>query len=106
MAITFAHFAGSAPPRPVIISSLDQALYQVLIVINGVETLLLENNGRPFRRHSLNEVREALQNMPIASLVLRQQSAYDEMIGQPVRRQDNTLEVPLSMELYPPVTTH
>ena len=33
-------------------------------------------------------------------------SPYDEMVGQPVRQQDNTLEVPLSLEAYPPVTRH
>lgn len=34
-------------------------------------------------------------------LVLRQHSAYDEMIGHPPREQDNMLELPLSMGDYP-----
>jgi hypothetical protein len=44
--------------------------------------------------------------LPLAALSLRQQSPYDEMVGQPLRQQDNTLEVPLSLDGYPPVTRH
>ena len=89
-----------------VIHSLDQALYQVTLVIDEREHLLVENNGKTFRRHSLQQVREALQTLPVASLVLRQQSAYDEMIGQPVREGSNVLEVPLSLEQYPPPQVH
>jgi hypothetical protein len=89
-----------------VIRSLDQALYQVTLVVDGRERLLTEDNGRVFRRHSLLEVREALQALPLDSAVLRQDSAYDEMIGQPGRERDNTLEVPLSLELYQAPTLH
>jgi hypothetical protein len=41
-------------------------------------------------------VRETLQLLPVSSLVLRQFSAYDEMVGQPPRAEDNLLEIPLS----------
>jgi hypothetical protein len=104
--ISFEEFSQLLEGCPVIIQSLDQALYQVLVVRQGMECLLLENGGKPFRRHSLNAVRECLRSMPITSLVLRQQSAYDEMIGQPPREGSNALEVPLSLETYPGVTTH
>ena len=104
MGISFTELRASIEARTVIICSLEQALYQVLVVIDGVETLLREDNGRPYRSHNLQLVREALQNMPIASMVLRQQSAYDEMIGQPPREQDNCLEVHLSLDLdLPPL---
>ena len=106
MKISFSEFCLLDAAVPVIIHSLDQALYQVTVEKGGREYLLVENNQRTFRRHSLNEVREALRNMPIASLVLRQRSAYDEMIGQVPREAVNTLEIPLSLDLYPPVTTH
>lgn len=89
-----------------VVHSLEQALYQVTVSIDGKDYLLTENNGRPFRRHSLSEVREALQILPVERLSLRHSSAYDEMIGQPLREQENTLEVPLSLELYLPITRH
>lgn len=106
MSITFAEFARRQERCRVIVVSLEQALYQVLVDIDGIETLLRDDSGRPFRCHNLQGVREALVNLPISSLVLRQQSAYDEMIGQPMREQHNTLEVTLSLDLGLPVTVH
>ncbi|KAA1190080.1 hypothetical protein F0M18_13525 [Pseudohalioglobus sediminis] len=106
MKITFAEFTRLEQPVPVVIHSLEQALYQVTITIDDSTYLLAENNGKTFRCHSLQRAREALQTMPVASIVLRQLSAYDEMIGQPVRDQGNTLEIPLSLELYPPQVVH
>ena len=66
--------------------------------------MLAENDGSVFRRRALSQVREALQLLPVAKLSLRQSSAYDEMIGQPLREADNTLEVPLALDAYPPIT--
>ena len=104
--MTFKAFAQLAQPAAAVIHSLEQALYQVTVVIGGEEHLLVENDGKTFRRHNLQQVREALQAMPVASLVLRQQSAYDEMIGQPLRETSNALEVPLSLEQYPAPSIH
>ena len=81
-------------PVAAVVHSLDQALYQVTVLLDEREHLLVENSGRAFRRHSLQRVREALQSLPVASLTLRQQSAYDEMIGQP-RGQGNELNIRL-----------
>lgn len=106
MKITFRQARALSSPARAVIRSLDQALYQVTLVVDGRERLLTEDNGRVFRRHSLLEVREALQALPLDSAVLRQDSAYDEMIGQPGREGDNTLEVPLSLELYQAPTLH
>lgn len=106
MKISFEEFAQCAEPVDVIIHSLEQALYQVTLVIDQQERLLVENDGKTFRRHSLQQVREALQTMPVLSLRLRQQSAYDEMVGQPVRESSNALDVPLSLDPYPPPRIH
>ena len=106
MKITFKVFSQRLEPVPVVVHSLEQALYQVTVVIGGEELLLVENNGKTFRRHNLQQVREALQSMPVASLTLRHQSAYDEMIGQPSREGSNALEVALSLEQYPAPSIH
>ncbi len=103
MKISLRQFAELGDKVRVIVHSLDNALYQVTVVIDGSECLLVDGNGRPLRFHSLQRVRELLQRLPVASLVLRQQSAYDEMIGQAPREGENTLEVPLSLpEAEPP----
>jgi hypothetical protein len=46
-------------------------------------------------------MREKLSTLPTSSVVLSHQSAYDEMINQPIKQGNNTLKVPLSNELYP-----
>jgi hypothetical protein len=89
-----------------IVHSLQHALYQVTVIVDGHECVLTENDGKTFRRHSLSAVREALQVLPLASLTLKQHSAYDEMIGQPIREGENALEVPLALDSYPPIIRH
>lgn len=106
MKLTFAEFAKLKRPAPVVIHSLEQALYQVTVELDGKTHLLVENSGKTFRCHNLQQAREALQTLPVASLTLRHQSAYDEMVGQAVREGCNALEVPLSLEQYPPQTLH
>ena len=96
MKISFKELSALGRPVPAIIHSLDQALYQVTVDLDGLRYLLTDDSGLIFRRHSLQQTREALQVLPIESLKLQQQSAYDEMIGQPRREAANTLEVSLS----------
>lgn len=95
------------PLEKVVIESLDLALYRLLVVIKGEEYLVTEANGTLFKRHSLMEVRELLEPFHIEAIVMRHQSAYDEMIGQPPKTASNMLEVPIARKLYPdPKTLH
>ena len=106
MKISIAEFAGLGHTVPVIVHSLDQSLYQVTLDFDGQERLLTEDCGKTFRRRNLQQVREVLQVLPVASLALRQHSAYDEMIGHPIRDAANVLEVPLCLDDYPPPVIH
>jgi len=36
-----------------------------------------------------------LSSMPVASITMRHESAYDEMVGQPARQASNALEIGL-----------
>ena len=47
-----------------------------------------------------------LQVLPVGTITLRHESAYDEMIGQPSRESSNALEVNLSHEMYPEPIIH
>lgn len=98
MKISLAEFAALDHPLPVIIWSLEQALYQVTVDMNGEEKLLTENDGSTFRRNGLSAVRRDIAHLPLASLVLRHQSAYDEMVGQPAREGSNRMDLPLSLD--------
>ena len=105
MKLSFAQFRKLSPCR-VVVHSLDQALYQVIVIHEGTDHLLYEDGGRPFRRHSLGEVLEVLRLMPVKSATLRQRSAYDEMIGQPSREGDNLMEIPLGIQPIPELNRH
>ncbi|MDX1450958.1 MAG: DUF6482 family protein [Oleiphilaceae bacterium] len=105
MKIRFSELAKLPRIDKVIIHSLDQALYCIAIEHEGDSLHLVEDDGTLFKRHNLMLIRELLSPLHIELLVLRQQSAYDEMVGQPLREQDNTMEIVLGRELYPPLRT-
>jgi hypothetical protein len=101
MRITLKEFSRWPEKLPLIIHSIDMAGYQATVVIDRHEHLLMGHNDKPLRHQSLMHMREALQSMPVATISLRHQSVYDEMINQPQRQQANTLELPLSLDPYP-----
>ncbi|MEH6592125.1 MAG: DUF6482 family protein [Halioglobus sp.] len=101
-----AEFAVLKKPVAVVIHSLDQSLYQLSALVDGEEHLVMDDNGRPYRSRNLEKVREILQLLPVASITLRQKSAYDEMIGQPSREEDNTLEIALPLSTLQLPTVH
>lgn len=79
----------------VIIHSLDLALYQVSVLIGDREYYLIDDAGKLLRSHNKLSLQNMFNNLPVERMVLRQQSAHDEMVGQPARSGDNFLEVPL-----------
>jgi hypothetical protein len=83
MKITLKEFSKWAEKVPIIVHSIDMVGYQATVVINGDEHLLTDKNGKPLRHQSLMHMRKALASMPVATMTLRHESAYDEMINQP-----------------------
>lgn len=79
----------------VIIQSLDFCLYQLFIAVDGRELLVTDRDGRPLRSHNKLQLQALFQNLNPGNIILRQQSAYDEMVGHPPRESSNQLEVPL-----------
>ncbi len=78
-----------------VIHSLDMSLYQVSVEVDGEEHFITDKNGAMLRSFSIVELQRQCAALNVRQWVLRQQSAYDEMIGTAVRQQANTLEVPL-----------
>lgn len=84
-----------------VIHSLDLALYQVSVLVDGEEHFVTDDKGKFLRAHSILELQKQCRNLKANKQVLRQQSAYDEMVGQPSRISTNELEVLLKdNELY------
>lgn len=78
-----------------VIHSLDLSLYQVSVVIDDEEHYVTDDKGQFLRAFSIVELQKQCRKLKAKHQVLRQQSAYDEMVGQPSRDSSNLLEVPL-----------
>lgn len=82
------------PLQKVTVHSLDMSLYQVSVWIDNIEFYVKDSNGQLLRANSPVEIQKRLDGIEYLQMVLRQESAYDEMVGQPVRGSSNALEVP------------
>ncbi|MBM6551329.1 hypothetical protein JQX58_09580 [Marinomonas ostreistagni] len=76
------------------IHSLESNLYQLSVVIDGQEHYLHDQRGELLKSHNKLELQQLFEGKQVEQMVLCHQSAYDEMVGQPVG-EGNTLEVPL-----------
>ena len=83
------------------IISIEQALYQASVVIEDEEHLVWENDKAILRSRNLISLRQLFEKLEVDEVVLRQESAYDEMIGQPSKDSNNRMEVPLGKQVYP-----
>jgi hypothetical protein len=101
MKITIDELHNWQPLDTVIIRSLDLSLYHAVAVIDGQEHLIADAAGKPLRYHSIMGFKRRLADFAIEQMLLEQNSAYDEMIGQPTRSRANTLRVPMT-PLYDP----
>lgn len=101
MTLTLEAFAALPSPAPVTIHSLERSLYQITADLPGGPHLLVNAKGGAVRFRDLQRARSLLQGLPVSSVTLRHDSAYDEMIGQPPRAQTNALSLPLSREPEP-----
>ncbi|WP_417596288.1 DUF6482 family protein [Oceanospirillum sp.] len=95
MTISLKNLQKQVEIEKVIIHSLDCALYQVSVIIHGQELYLADEQGKLLRSHNKMSLQTLFTGLPVKRMVLRQQSAYDEMVGQPLRAGDNCLEVSL-----------
>jgi hypothetical protein len=74
--------------------SIDISLYQASVVLEGKEHYITDDKGKVLRSFKLIELQKILCKVKAKETVLRQESAYDEMIGGPEKTSPNTLEVP------------
>ncbi len=79
----------------VIIHSLDRSLYQVSVLIDNKEHYVVDKHRIPLRSFNKVELQTLFSRLDVRRTVLKQESAYDEMIGQPAKFETNALEVPL-----------
>lgn len=77
-----------------VFNSLDLALYNVSAVVEGQEYIITDERCERIKHHNLLALQQRFQNVKAKKQVVRQSSAYDEMIGGPVKG-SNEMEVSL-----------
>ena len=85
----------------IVIESVDLSLYIASAVIAGEEQLITDKAGKPLRTHNLLSMQRQLKGVSDCELVLRQRSAYDEMVGHQYAHTDNTMERSLGDQPLP-----
>lgn len=100
MKISLAELRRLAPTR-VIIESVDLSLYIAHAFVDGEQCLIVDASGKVLKTRNLLDMKAHLAALKTAELVLRQRSAYDEMVGQSWDTADNTLELPVSADAQP-----
>lgn len=78
-----------------IVESVDLSLYIAHARINGEERVIAENEKKILKRHNLLEMKRVLKAVAGCEIILRQRSAYDEMVGHSHPAAANTLEISL-----------
>ncbi|WP_086933845.1 DUF6482 family protein [Agarilytica rhodophyticola] len=86
--------------QKLVINSLEQALYQAIVVINDEEHVVWESADKVLMSRNLMQLRQKFEKLEITEIFLRHESPYDEMIGLPASQESNRLEVPLGKNPY------
>ena len=84
-----------------IIVSLEQALYQAVVLVDGEEHVVWDSESKLVQSRTLSAIKERFETLEIPEVVLRHESPYDEMVGQPLKDHSNRMEVPLGMNPNP-----
>ena len=84
-----------------VIESVDLSLYIALAVVDGATCLVVDNKGRSLKTRNLLNMKRLLAGIRAETWLLRQRSAYDEMIGHSAQASDNVLEVPMTPAAQP-----
>ncbi len=81
----------------VVIHSLDNCMYCADVHIGDDRHMLVAADGSAAHFRSLEAAKSAFEGVSVSDAVLRHQSAYDEMIGQPADG-TNVMEVKISLQ--------
>jgi hypothetical protein len=79
----------------VIVESLEQALYRLVIEVDQQQYYVLESPNKSLTRRSIVAIQELLTPFVVHSMYLSHQSPYDEMIGHDINNNSNEMFVPL-----------
>ena len=91
--MTLEELADRAAYGTLVLESLPSALYQAYFEQDNQRHIVMFQD-KPVSARSIGNIHEILGAFSFKKVVLRQHSAYDEMIGQ-TRGEKNTMTIPL-----------
>ena len=80
------------------ILSIEISLYIVRLLINGKIYRVNEHNGNPYRRFSIDKIKEDFKNCNIKNVFIVHQSPYDEMVSHSKSNIKNAFRIPLNWD--------
>ena len=86
----------AAPEGELLIISLEGDIYAIYLRQKAQQAVVLNEKGESMTFRSLGAAKKALAPLPFSSALLIHTSAYDEMIGQPMKG-DNRLTINISL---------
>lgn len=102
MKLQLSKLKGRSDIERFIIESVDLSLYIAFAQIDGDEHLLADNKGKVLKTTNLLSMQRHVKPFGAIDCVLRQRSAYDEMVGKPPATSgDNTMELSLGSQPLP-----
>ena len=102
MKLQLSKLKGRSDIERFVIESVDLSLYIAFAQINGKEHLLADNKGKVLKTTNLLSMQRQIKPFGAVDCVLRQRSAYDEMVGKSSTSYgDNTMELSLGNQPLP-----
>jgi len=100
MKITLRELRGCQVQK-LVIESVDLSLYIAQATVDDDVRLVVDEDGKPLKERNLLGMRRHFAGISVDACVLRQRSAYDEMIGHSWQAGNNTLEIPMTTAAQP-----
>lgn len=100
MKITLRELRGCQVQK-LVIESVDLSLYIAQATVDDDVRLVVGEDGKPLKERNLLGMKRHFAGITVDACILRQRSAYDEMIGHSWQAADNTLEIPMTTAAQP-----
>lgn len=79
------------------VQSFEMNVYLVYATINGRSGMVYDSTDKPMRFHSAGHIRKSFSHCDVARSVMKHDSPYDEMIGNPPKSKEQ-MALPFSMQ--------
>ena len=80
------------------VQSYEMNVYLVYLTVGNYSVMLYDNKDKPMRFFSAGHIREAFAHCNVSRAVMKHDTPYDEMIGNPPKSKEQ-MALPFSMDL-------